>query len=125
MNANELDQTAERLFAAFVAHDLDAVGAMMAPGAQVTQNGASQSWAEARVMIAGLRDVLGDHRYTDVRRVVGDHSVVEEHHVRSTTPDGRQVDLAACVVIRVDGDGLITELDEYVDTAPLLSPPAP
>ena len=116
----ELDAIAGRLFAAFVAHDLDAVEAMLAPDAVVVQNGTEMTWAEARPILAGFRDVLGDHRYTEVRRVTGNQVVVEEHHVLSTTPDGRKIDLPACVVIRVDADRLITRIDEYVDTAPLL-----
>lgn len=120
MDAAALEDIAARLFDAFVAHDLDAVGAMLAADAAVVQNGTEMGWAEARPMIEGLRGVLGDHRYTRVRRVAGDRAVVEEHHVVATTPDGRDVDLPACVVIRVDDAGLITRLDEYVDTAPLL-----
>ena len=39
----------------------------------------------------------------------------------STTPDGRDIDLAACVVLRVNADGLITRLDEYVDPTPIFA----
>ncbi len=121
MDADALEAVAGRLFDAFVAHDLDTAGSLFAPDALIVQNGVQMTWAVARPMIAGFRDVLGDHHYTEVRRVTGDQVVVEEHHVVSTTPDGRDVDLPACVVIRVDADGLITRVDEYVDTAPLLS----
>lgn len=121
MDAAALEDIAARLFDAFVANDLDTVGAMMAPGAVLTQNGTPASWDEARPMIEGLRGVLGDHHYTEVRRVAGDHAVVEEHHVVSTTPDGRAIDLAACVVLRVNDDGLITHLDEYVDPTALFA----
>ena len=119
MDADDLEAIAARLFDAFVAHDLDLVESMLAPGAILTQNGTALPWSEARPMIEGLRDVLGDHVYTEVRRVTGDHAVVEEHHVVSTTPAGDAVDLAACVVLRVNADGLITQLDEYVDPTPL------
>ena len=57
----------------------------------------------------------GRDSYRSIVRVTGDHAVVEEHRVISTTPDGREIDLAACVVLRVDAQGLITSLDEYVD----------
>lgn len=120
MDSAQLEDIAERLFAAFVAHDLDRVATMVAPDVVLTQNGVSSSFAEARVALGGLRNVLGDHRYEDVRRVVGDSAVVEEHRVLSTTPAGRIVDLAACVVLRVNDAGLITALDEYVDVPPFL-----
>ena len=121
MDADALEAIAARLFDAFVADDLDTVGEMLAPGAVLSQNGNPASWAEARPMIEGLRGVLGDHHYTHIRRVTGDHTVVEEHHVISTTPDGRDIDLAACVVLRVNADGLITRLDEYVDPTPIFA----
>lgn len=121
MDSEALETIAARLFDAFVAADLDTVGEMLAPGAILTQNGNPAGWADARPMIEGLRSVLGDHHYTHVRRVTGDHAVVEEHRVISTTPDGRDIDLAACVVLRVDGDGLITSLDEYVDPTSLFA----
>ena len=119
MDAAALNDLADRLFDAFVAHDLDTVVEMMTPDAVVVQNGNSLTVAEARVMIESLVGVIGDHRYEDVRRVVGEQAIVEEHRVRSTTPGGHDVDLTACVVVRVNDDGKITSLDEYVETASL------
>jgi len=115
----DLDDLCARLFDAFVAHDLDAVEAMMADGAVITQNGHSMTWAEARPMIAALTDVVRNHRYEDVRRVVAAAAVVEEHTVVAETPSGRPVRLAACVVVRVGEQGLITSMDEYVDVPDL------
>lgn len=115
----DLDALCARLFDAFAAHDLDAVAEMLAPGATITQNGTRMPWAEAREMIAGLMEVLGDYRYEDARRVVGDRAVVEEHLVTAELPNGEAIRLHACAVIRVDDDGRITEIDEYVDPTPL------
>ena len=120
MQPADLDDIAERLFAFFVAWDLDAVANMLAPQATITQNGRTTPAVEALAAIGALRSVIGDHRYVDVRRTFGERTVVEEHRVVSTTPAGVAVDLSACVVIRVDDSGMITSLDEYVDTAPLL-----
>ena len=115
MTAPDLDAIAQALFDAFVAGDLGLVRTLCRPDATITQNGATASLDDALVAIAGMRSVVGDHRYEDVRRVIGDKAIVEEHRVVSTTPTGKPVDLAACVVVRVDDDGLITEMDEYVD----------
>jgi ketosteroid isomerase-like protein len=119
MDTAALNDLADRLFDAFVAHDLDAVEAMMAPDAVLVQNGKRSTFAESRVWLETITQVLGDHRYEEVRRIAGDGAIVEEHQVRSTTPGGQAIDLAACVVIRVDDAGRIVSLDEYVDTAPL------
>lgn len=116
---HDLHDLADRLFGAFVAHDLDAVDALLAPDATLTQNGRTMAFAEARPMLEGIRAVIGDHRYENVRRVVDGRTLVEEHDVVSTAPDGRPIDLAACVVIRVDEAGRIASLHEYVDVSSL------
>ena len=115
----DLDHLCARLFDAFVAHDLDTVEGLLADGATITQNGNAMSWSEARPMLAAITDVVRNHRYEDVRRVVGDRAVVEEHVVIAESPSGRPLSLAACVVVRVDDDGLITTIDEYVDVPDL------
>ncbi len=120
MNEAELNDVCDQLFGAFVAHDLDAFEALMAPDATVSQNGTTYDLAAARVLIEGLSSLLQNHRYTDVRRTIGADAIVEEHHVRATTANGVDVDLPACVVVRVNADGKIASLDEYVDTAPLM-----
>lgn len=119
MEPADLEAVAQRLFDAFTDHDYDAVGAMLAPDAVLTQNGNTADFATMRPHLEGLRAVLGDHRYENVRRVVGPSAVVEEHDVVSTTPSGQDVRLYACVVLRVDGDGRIVTIDEYVDPTPL------
>ncbi len=115
----DLDDLCARLFDAFVAHDLDAVEAMLADGATITQNGRTMTWAVARPMLAAVTDVVRDHRYDEVRRVVGDHALVEEHTVVATSPTGRPLRIAACVVVRVDDDGMITSIDEYLQVPDL------
>ncbi len=115
----DLESVAQGLFDAFVAHDLDAVDAMLAPDVTIVQNGRSATWEQFRRVVEGLRSVIGDQHYENVRRVVGDRAVVEEHDIVSTLPSGKHIRLPACVVIRVNERGLISSLDEYVDTAPL------
>lgn len=119
MSNPELDTTCARLFDAFVAHDLDTVEAMLASNAVIVQNGNSMTWEQARPMLAGITDVVRNHRYEDVRRVIGDRAVVEEHTVVAESPSGRPLRLAACVVVRVDDDGRIESIDEYVDVPDL------
>lgn len=115
----DLNDLCARLFDAFVAHDLDAVEAMLAPGATLTQNGTKMTWDVARPAVAAISTALGGHRYTNVRRVIGEHAVVEEHDVVATAPNGDELRLFACVVVRVDDDGRITSMDEYADPTPL------
>jgi len=85
----DLDGLCTRLFDLLVADDLDAVETMLADGVAITQNGNSMSWAEARPMPAGITDVVRNHRYEDVRRVIGTDDVVEEHTVVAESPSPR------------------------------------
>ena len=113
----DLNDVAERVFASFVAHDLDAIEAMMATGATITQNGVTSVFAEAKPRLARIPSVIGNHHYENVRRSIGPNFVVEEHDVVTTTPSGVHLNIAACVVLRVDQEGRIISLDEYLDTA--------
>ncbi len=119
MNSRELDQVAEQLFGAFVAHDFNLVASLLAPDATLSQNGSGGSFALARPMLERMRSIIGDHHYEDVRRVTGDYAVIEEHRVVATTPAGLSLNLAACVVVRVNDVGLISSIDEYVDLSTL------
>ena len=54
--------------------------------------------------------------YTEVRRVSTEHAFCEEHLVRF--PD-LEVQIQACVVVRLGADGRILRLDEYADGSAL------
>lgn len=115
MNETELSGVAERLFQAFVDHDPDTVRALCAPDARFWQAGRGESDLEATLAgIPSMAARIGDHRYEQVRRLVAPDGFVEQHRVRSTLPDGSELDLEACVVVRVDDAGLVIRLDEYV-----------
>lgn len=120
MEPSNLEDLATTVFDAFERHDHDVVENLMHPEATITQNGVSHDWPTMRRRIEGINSVLGDHRYENARRVVGAGAVVEEHDVVATTPDGRDLRLFACVIIRVDDEGLMTEMTEYVDPSALL-----
>lgn len=117
----DLNQIADDLFEAFVAHDYDRVSTMLAPDATLRQNDMPpSSFSESRKILEMLPGIMGDHTYEDVQRVVGDNAIVEEHRVRSTTPKGVELNMAACVVIKVDDEGLITKINEYLDPKPVM-----
>jgi ketosteroid isomerase-like protein len=118
--SHDLDALADALFGAFEANDPDAIAACCAPDARFSQNG-SRPVALSTLLpsFATTRDRIGDHRYTEVRRGLFGDGLVEEHTVETVLPDGRPVRLRACVVLRVDDAGLVTELHEYLDPAPM------
>jgi ketosteroid isomerase-like protein len=67
--------------------------------------------------VQGIKNDGVSVKYSDVRRSVGDGFVVEQHVVTLTRPDGKSASTDVCVVLRFDDDGMITRLDEYVDSA--------
>ena len=119
MDPIEVEAIADELFASFEEHDYERSRAMFAPDAR--------SWSNLRSIESDVDGLLGNlpvmlesigrHRYTDVRRIVGVDGFVEQHRVVFARPDGTELDLGdVCVVVRLDADGLVTRLDEYLDT---------
>ena len=111
-------------FDAIERQDLDAVRGLIARGAVLCRNGGAEVPLKVLAHPDVVRDMerlLGRHTYDDVRLVVGDGVVVEQHRIRSTTPGGVLIDTDVCVVLRIDADGRITRLDEYSDLDPTAS----
>jgi ketosteroid isomerase-like protein len=122
----DLAARTDDLFAKFATQDADGVAALCAAGCRVRRNNDPES--DIETLLVELRAMFWDTgvqtAYSDVRRTVADHAVTEQHVVTLTRPDGVAASCDVCVVIRFNDDGLITKLDEYLDTvafAPLLS----
>ncbi|MGH2685217.1 MAG: nuclear transport factor 2 family protein [Actinomycetota bacterium] len=114
------ERVAEELFAAFVAHDYEAARKLLADDFRGWGNAHDQEMdADAFLgLLPVMRQQIGLHRYEDVRRMVTGVGFVEQHRVRATLADGRELDFGdACVVARLDGNGLVERIDEYIDTA--------
>jgi ketosteroid isomerase-like protein len=120
MSANESLEVADKFFAAIPRGDLAAVRALYAPGAEIWHNhdGVTQdAAANLRVLEWVVRNISG-LRYEDVRRSATPTGFVQQHVLRGTAPNGKPLEIPACIVCRVEG-GRITRLDEYLDSAQL------
>ena len=107
-----------QLFAIFESQEFDGLEALLAPDAKMKQNGNPEHDVEGLMaFVQGLKNDGVAVKYSDVRRSVGDGFVVEQHVVTLTRTDGTSASTDVCVVLRFDDDGLITRLDEYVDSA--------
>jgi ketosteroid isomerase-like protein len=51
-----------------------------------------------------------------VRREALKDGFLQQHVLEATLPDGTPWKMSACVVVRIE-NGLITRLDEYIDSA--------
>jgi len=109
---------ADRLMAALEAQDGAAVAACYAPGARIWHNfdGIEQTVEENVATLLWLAKRLRDWKYEIVARHVFDGGYVQQHVLTGTLNDGSAFRMPACVIVRVQGDGLVTRLEEYLDT---------
>ncbi len=113
---SSLEAIADAFFAAGSSFDWSALGALLAPGVQLRQNGARLTVEDLQKNVEAMAKSV---RYSDVRRVVGDDAIVEQHTVTLELHTGQTLELPdVCVVMRVDPQGRITSLDEYLPNLP-------
>jgi len=114
----DLAERTGQLFAIFESQEFDGLEVLLSPDVRMKQNGNPEHDIDGLLaFVKGFKNDGVSVRYSDVRRSVGDGFVVEQHVVTLTRPDGESATTDVCVVLRFDGDGLITRLDEYVDSA--------
>lgn len=113
---------ARRFFAAVERGDLETVRALYAPDARIwtAQDPAERSPEENLAVLAWVKDNIAGFRYEDVRCQPTPTGFVEQHTTCGTAPGGGEFRFAACLVVRIE-DGKVTRLEEYFDTAPLMT----
>ncbi len=112
------DDVAEQLFAAIENGDVGTVRDLYSPDAVIWHNtdGREQSADQNLATLMWVVENLAERRYEDVRRSVTDRGFVQQHMMRWTKADGTRAELPACIVATC-ADGLITRIDEYLDSA--------
>jgi ketosteroid isomerase-like protein len=112
------DDVAEQLFAAIENGDVGTVRDLYSPDAVIWHNTDSreQSADQNLATLMWVVENLAERRYEDVRRSVTDRGFVQQHMMRWTKADGTRAELPACIVATC-ADGLITRIDEYLDSA--------
>lgn len=113
-----IPEVAGRLIAAIEAGDFDGFLACYAPGAVIWHNNDNLEQEPAHVVkvLGWLRKRVNGLRYEELRVQPTPTGYVEQHVLRGTGRDGSAFEVPACLVVTVT-DGLITRLDEYIDTA--------
>jgi ketosteroid isomerase-like protein len=102
------------------ASDYETLRSLYAPDAKLWAN-TSQEWKtlDQHFGTAGSqRSTLQNIRYAEPRISIFEDGYVQQFRFQATTPDGGQVDIAACQVVRIR-DGKIVQREEYMDSAPL------
>ena len=118
--AARIRAVATRFFDAVETGDIETVRSIYHPDVVIWHNtdGLETGRDENLEVLRGFVGRAPERRYTDRRLDVFPGGFVEQHLLKARQPDGRTLELAACVVCKVE-DGRITRLDEYFDTAPL------
>jgi len=77
-----------------------------------------QTVAQNVKLLERMPQWVTDREYADRRIQVFEGGVVQQHTLKGTRiSTGEPIALHACVVVRVNEDGKITRLDEYLDSA--------
>lgn len=108
--------TCTALFTAFADSDETAIRALCAEEAVAIQNGTPMKLNSLIRFTLKVNKVIKDFHYEDPIRSATATGFVEEHMVCGTLPDGKPLNIPACVVGEIQ-DGKITVLREYLDSA--------
>ena len=108
-----------RFLAAIEAGDLDAVRGAYHPDAVIwhSHDRSEESVEHNLRTLAWITTHLPGLRYTNVRRHGFSGGVVQQHDTVVAVPGSATLTMTACLVVRIDDDGLITRVDEYLDSA--------
>ncbi|MCW2561171.1 MAG: ketosteroid isomerase [Mycobacterium sp.] len=125
MNADLYLDVANRLFGAIERGEYETVDGMWADDVTVWHTGDSQDNDRVRALkvIRWFLDNTGRRTYEILDRQYFDGGFVQQHVLRACRSDGTSIQMRVCIVIKVDGEGRITRVDEYfdpADMAPLL-----
>ncbi len=118
MTERDTLELADRFFAAIPKGDASTLRQLYAPDAVIWHNfdQKAQSVEENLRVLAWIASNVRDLRYEEIRRIVTPGGWVQQHVLRGTAPNGRALEVPACIVFCVR-DGRVARLDEYLDTA--------
>lgn len=119
-----LDGVCDKLFGALSNRRWEQAAECFAPAAECfspQRTGArAQSFDGFKKTMGGMIGLLGAPEYKNTRRLYGSDSVVEQHTTRFAQSPDTTVEAEACVLLRLNQDGLVTRMDEYLDPTAVL-----
>ena len=118
MNEQQILAFAEHFVDAIQRGDVHAMRACYAPGAKIWHNtdDVEQTLDDNVKVLEWFIRTLPDRNYRVLRREALKDGFLQQHVLEATLPDGTKWHMFACVVVRME-NGLITRLDEYLDSA--------
>ncbi len=118
MTSQDYIAFARKFVAAIQSGDTDAVRACYHPGAKLWHNsdGIEQTVDQNMKVLDWFIRTLPDRNYRVLRLEALPDGFLQQHVLEATLPDGTKWAMDCCVVVRIE-NGLITRLDEYLDSA--------
>jgi ketosteroid isomerase-like protein len=109
-----------RLVGGIETGDLDSVRSLYAPGAVIWTcfDDRARDVNSSMGVLEWLVGATTERHYEVTRRVEIEGGVLQQHVLHATANSGKTFSMPACLVIRIDGDG-ITRIDEYLDPHPV------
>jgi ketosteroid isomerase-like protein len=116
-----IEETADRLFAAIERGDQTALAALWSDDVVVWRVGGGRERDKTRALkvIDWFMTATTDRRYEVLDRRIFEDGFVQQHILHAVTNDGSALSLRVCMVIKVGPTGLISRIDEYMDPADL------
>ena len=118
MTAQDHLALATRFVGAIQSGDVEAVRACYAPDAKIWHNndGIEQTVDQNLRVLKWMIRTLPERNYRVLRLEALSDGFLQQHVLEAKLPDGRTWTLDACVICRI-ANGVITRLDEYLDSA--------
>lgn len=118
MTSQDYIAFAKKFVGAIQSGDTATVRACYHPDAKLWHNndGIEQTVDQNMKVLDWFIRTLPDRNYRVVRREALPDGFMQQHVLEATLPDGTKWAMDACVVVRIE-NGLITRLDEYIDSA--------
>lgn len=113
-----IDELADRVFAAIEAGDRAAVAEIWADDAEIWHNfdRITQSKEQNLATLDWMCANTTSRSYDEVRRTLTETGFVQQHVLRLGFADGRTAEIPACVIAEIR-DGKVVRVDEYLDSA--------
>ena len=118
MTSQDYIAFARKFVGAIQSGDTDTVRACYHPDAKLWHNndGIEQTVDQNMKVLDWFIRALPDRNYRVTRLEALPDGFMQQHVLEATLPDGTPWKMSACVVIKME-NGLITRLDEYLDSA--------
>jgi ketosteroid isomerase-like protein len=116
LTADEMAALASRLMRALQDGDFETTEACFQPDATWSMNGRVHGrFAEILPELKKAKAASGVHPHLEIRRLYSADFFTDQHVVRLEREGKPPAELAICVVVRVGGDGRVTQFEEYFD----------